>query len=620
MMQDLYRSAAVAALAATAMAASAGPAPGTYDTVDISSAAALRATLHEVIDDHVRYDYTDDDTDVWDIVTLADIDPNDPTKVLDIYRNESYPRIAGDQPYYDREHAWPKSYGFPKLLKSNSAYTDCHHLFVANSGYNSSRNTRLYDFGSPLADEKPTVLNDGAGGGSGIYPGNSNWRTTSTWETWIGRRGDVARALMYMDLRYEGGVHGVTGNKEPDLILTDDPTLPVSDSQQNKTVGYMARLSTLLEWHRQDPVDDRERMRNDVVASFQGNRNPFIDYPEWADCVFLGECGLPWINEFHYDNDGGDQGEFVEIAGLAGTDLTGWTVVGYNGADGDPYDTVALGGVIPSTDGCYGQIAVSFPGMQNGPDGLALVDGDGMLVQFISYEGSFLAESGPAAGAISIDVGVQETGSTPIGSSIQLAGSSAGFGQFVWDAPAPETPGATNTLQTIEGACDAADPPAADAWINELHYDNDGGDQGEFVEVAGPVGLDLAGWTLVGYNGADGEVYFTEPLAGVIPDLAGGFGVVFLPISGIQNGPDGLALVRPDSSVAEFLSYEGTFVAQDGPAAGTQSVELPVAESSSTPIGASLQRTGAGAEGSDFTWIGPTTDSPGSVNAGQSFN
>jgi endonuclease I len=130
------------------------------------------------------------------------------------------------------------------------------------------------------------VFNNGQGGGSGVYPGNSNWfmgtGATGRWETWIGRRGDVARAILYMDVRYEGGTHGITGVAEPDLIVTNDTGLIAAGATgSNESVAYMGLRSVLLEWHLADPPDDMERRRNDVVYSYQGNRNPFIDHPEW---------------------------------------------------------------------------------------------------------------------------------------------------------------------------------------------------------------------------------------------------------------------------------------------------------------------------------------------------
>ena len=265
---------------------------GYYDSVDTTNGATLRATLHEVIDDHQRFPYTASTTDTWDILNLADEDPNNINNVVDVYKNASYTKISGGVGAYNREHSWPKSYGFPNDGSDNSAYTDCHHLFVSDASYNSSRSNRPFRNCSGCT-EYTTDFTDGRGGGSGVYPGNSNWGagsfTQGSWQTWSGRKGDVARAMFYMDLRYEGGSHGGTGFSEPDLRLTDDENLiDQSNTGSNESVAYMGMLSVLLQWHIEDPVDARELYRNEIVYGFQGNRNPFIDNPTWAQCIYQG--------------------------------------------------------------------------------------------------------------------------------------------------------------------------------------------------------------------------------------------------------------------------------------------------------------------------------------------
>lgn len=272
-----------------------------YATLDTSTQAAARASLHEIIDDHLRYPYADAATDTWDIINLADRDPADPTHILAIYKNASYATIDGGNGAYNREHSWPKSYGFPDDDGMVMPYTDTHHLFASNVGYNSDRGNKPFGPCSAACAEYATDVNGGEGGGVGVYPGNSNWMSTY-WETWIGRRGDIARAMLYMDVRYEGGVHGVTGVAEPDLILTDNPAL-ISGTGSNASVAYMGLLSTILQWHAEDPPSDRDRRRNDVVYSYQGNRNPFVDRPELAGCIYLGICGEPPV--FADDFEGG---------------------------------------------------------------------------------------------------------------------------------------------------------------------------------------------------------------------------------------------------------------------------------------------------------------------------
>lgn len=610
---------------AAAATASADPPAGYYDGVDARDAMSLRETVHEVIDDHTRFPYTSSATDTWDILDAASEDPNNSSNILDVYKNASYAKAGGGNSNYNREHAWPKSYGFPIDGSTNYAYTDCHHLMLGDSSYNSSRGNKPYRFCNSGCTEKVTNSNNGQGGGSGTYPGNSNWTTgsgaTGTWETWIGRQGDVARALLYMDVRYEGGTHGGTGANEPDLILTDNQSLIVSDTSENKSVGYMGMLADILAWDADDPVDAFEEDRHEVVYSYQGNRNPFIDHPEWVDCVFNGNCALPWINEFHYDNSGADTGEFVEVAGYAGTSLNGWKLIGYDGSTGNQYQTVNLSGTISDNGDCAGVLSFSFSGLQNGgPDGIALVDGSGVVVQFLSYEGSFTAADGPASGMVSVDVGVSETSSTPTGYSLRLTGSGDAANHMTWQSPASATSGSANTGQTLVGYCGSGGGATSDPWINELHYDNASTDVGEMVEVAGEAGIDLSGWSLVGYNGADGTTYKTVNLSGTIPNQSNGFGTLSFAFSSFQNGaPDGIALVNGSGTVIQFLSYEGSFTATNGAANGQTSVDINVSESDSTPSGYSLQLSGSGSEYADFTWQSPADDTPGAVNTGQSF-
>ncbi len=270
-----------------------------YASVDPSNATTLRNSLHEVIDDHVRFPYTATATDTWNVLELADQDPGASTHVLDVYKNASYLKVGGGNDFYNREHSWPRSYGFPDDVADNVPHNDCHHLFLSDITYNSDRGNLPFGSCNAGCAEDPTDLNNGQGGGSGTYPGNSNWFTgsgsTGIWETWNSKRGDLARAQLYMDVRYAGGNHGITGFAEPDLILTNDTGL-IQTTGTNASVAFMGRLATLLAWHAADPVDARERLRNEVVYRFQGNRNPFVDHPGWVDCIFAGAvCASPDI-------------------------------------------------------------------------------------------------------------------------------------------------------------------------------------------------------------------------------------------------------------------------------------------------------------------------------------
>lgn len=293
------RGLAVLALLATPLTATPllvqGP-PGYYASVNPASPSTLRSSLHALIDDHVRVPYTASATDTWDVLNAACEDPTNAGRVLDLYKNAALTKQSGGNNFYNREHTWPNSYGFPVDGGCNYPYTDCHMLFICDIQYNTDRGNAPYRNCSGC-QEFTTLANAGVGGGSGGYPGNSNWGSGSTvtnsWEVWSARRGDVARAILYADVRYEGGSHGGTGCAEPDLIVTDTQSLIASSSTGNNlSVAYMGMKTVLLQWHQQDPPDAWERRKNDVVHSFQGNRNPFIDHPEWVVCLFSNSCAV----------------------------------------------------------------------------------------------------------------------------------------------------------------------------------------------------------------------------------------------------------------------------------------------------------------------------------------
>lgn len=232
----------------------------------------------------------------------------------------------------------------------------------------------------------------------------------------------------------------------------------------------------------------------------------------------------------------------------------------------------------------------------------------------------FAATSGSvsfAAGETSKTVTLQVMGDTAVEGDetfgVTLANPGGGY--------AVSGPAASGVIRNDDAAVVTGTP-----WINEFHYDNAGGDTGEFIEIAGPAGLNLTGYSVVLYNGNGGGTYNTIALSGTIPAGQNGSGVIVvnLPANGLQNGgttgapePDGIALVGPGDQVLEFVSYEGVITATGGVAAGMTSTDVGVFETGSAN-GTSIARTGAGGEGADFAWS-LSTATPNAVNGGQVF-
>ena len=187
-------------------------------------------------------------------------------------------------------------------------------------------------------------------------------------------------------------------------------------------------------------------------------------------------------------------------------------------------------------------------------------------------------------------------------------------------------PGASFDLR-VSFLPDPESGPLPDAvFINEFHYDNSGGDTGEFVEVVVGPGYtgDPTELSLRLYNGSNGAEYAAHALNTFQPGetTASGHRIYYKMIGGIQNGaPDGFALVN-GSSVLQFLSYEGSFTATNGPAAGLVSTDIGVGQSGTRPAGeAALGLTGTGGSADGFSWVefSAIPHSPGAANHGQSF-
>lgn len=202
--------------------------------------------------------------EVWQALQYTDEDPLDQNNVILFYTGRSAAKTdmyqRGRAPdTWTREHIWPKSHGFKKP-KSNPAYTDLHHIRPADKSVNSDRNDRDYDWG---------------GRAHGEATGN-HWDNDS-WEPHDDIKGDAARMIFYMAVRYEGNDPYV-----PDLVLVDKIT--------ESGCPRFGKLCTLLRWNRDDPVDDWERERHRRVVEIQGNRNPFIDQPDFAERIWGDKC------------------------------------------------------------------------------------------------------------------------------------------------------------------------------------------------------------------------------------------------------------------------------------------------------------------------------------------
>ncbi|RIW38485.1 ribonuclease [Bacillus salacetis] len=223
-----------------------------YEEASGKTGVELKKALHEIIDDHRMLTYAE----VWTALRETDKDPDNPDNVILLYTGRSQSKLlnGGGADDWNREHVWAKSHG--GFGTSKGAGTDLHHLRPTDTTVNSSRSNLDFD-----------------NGGSPHKEAKGNFYDNDSWEPRDEVKGDVARMLFYMAVRYEGD------SGELDLEL--------NDRVENGSNPLHGKSSVLIDWHLKDPVDENERRRNEIIfEKYQGNRNPFIDHPEWAQMIW----------------------------------------------------------------------------------------------------------------------------------------------------------------------------------------------------------------------------------------------------------------------------------------------------------------------------------------------
>ncbi|MGI6711062.1 MAG: endonuclease I family protein [Bacilli bacterium] len=186
-------------------------------------------------------------------LAAADISLTDSTKVMNVY-DGALVNATWDSTSWHREHVWPNArLGMARVTESGrNQASDLHNLRAITPRVNSSRSDRWY---SDATGECQTVSN------GGYYPGDAH-------------KGDVARIIFYMAIMYK------------DILTLTDVGLEDESNHYTPAGAKMGELTVLLKWHKEDPVDEFERNRNQVIYEAQGNRTPFIDKPEYVHLIW----------------------------------------------------------------------------------------------------------------------------------------------------------------------------------------------------------------------------------------------------------------------------------------------------------------------------------------------
>jgi endonuclease I len=233
---------------------------GYYNSADGKAGEMLKDALYNIIKNHTEKSYGD----TRYILDETDVDPINTNNVLTIYSPHSVSNTWDAGTTWNREHVWAKSHGIGSVdNNTKGAGSDLHNLRACIPEINEARNNRWFG-----VCNEAYFYNNLA---TGCFTSSTDW-------VWMPRdedKGDVARIIFYMATRYRGEAG------EPNLELID--YLPANN---NTTLPVHGLLSDLLEWHSDDQVSEFEKHRNEVIYSYQKNRNPFIDHPEYVNEIW----------------------------------------------------------------------------------------------------------------------------------------------------------------------------------------------------------------------------------------------------------------------------------------------------------------------------------------------
>ena len=258
----------------TAGSAAAQPPAGYYNAAAGKTGEALRAALCNIIKGHNELTYT---PGLWNAYYATDVKANG--KLATIYSDKPGAAppyeftLGADQcgsatpgsegGCYNREHVWPRTYFGGAVAPMN---TDLWIVYPTDAKVNSQRANNPYGKVSSPA----WTSQNGTKLGPQAYPGAPSGTAFEPIDSF---KGDIARSYFYISTRY----------------FADSAQFQTWDMAYNSRLKPWA-IQMLLDWHRSDPVSKKEKDRNEAAYALQANRNPFIDDPRYAECIWAGNC------------------------------------------------------------------------------------------------------------------------------------------------------------------------------------------------------------------------------------------------------------------------------------------------------------------------------------------